>query len=319
MKKAKIISLLIISGMLFSFAACNDKTTDTSESVAVVAADTIVSEEPSSEPTETEQTGFEFTYTNFPVLDGSTSTKPMAVAIKSVLLGISTENADASMEFHKTTLSFNYLIDGTADLLIVAQPSEEAIAMLGDDFIMEPFASEALVFVVNSDNPVDSLTTEQIQKIYTGEITNWKEVGGDDLEIVPIQRNHEAGSQVMMEKLVMSGLEMMDAPIDYFAGGMEELTTLVRSFDGSADAIGYTVYYYAYNMKYAEGLKILKVDGVDPNSDTIKSGEYPFINPYYLVISKDKKEDDPAKILFDWILSPEGQELVDKQGYVPVN
>jgi ATP-binding cassette subfamily B protein len=68
---------------------------------------------------------------------------------------------------------------------------------------IETLARDGLVFVVNENNPVNSLTTEQIRKIYTGEITNWKEVGGNDAEIIPIQRNEGAGSQALMIKLIM--------------------------------------------------------------------------------------------------------------------
>lgn len=332
MKNKVFISTLLILAMIASVTACSSKETvkETAEETTAETTAKTTTEE-SEETTETEATEseetesglFEFTQNNFPTLDGSTSTKPMAVAIASVLLGIDTEEADSLLTFHKTTDSFRYFCEGSADMLIVAQPSDEAIASLNDElgsdnYIMEPFASEALVFVVNKDNPIESLTTEQIQKIYTGEITNWKEVGGEDLEIVPIQRNHEAGSQVMMEKLVMKDIEMMEPPVDYIASTMNELTETVKSFDNSSNAIGYTVYYYAKNMKFADGLKIIKVDDVDPSPETIKNKDYPFINPYFLVIRSGLESDDPTQILYDWIMSDDGQKLVDKQGYVPV-
>ena len=99
---------------------------------------------------------------------------------------------------------------------------------------------------------------------------------------------------------------------------MNELTETVKSFDNSSNAIGYTVYYYAKNMKFADGLKIIKVDDVDPSPETIKNKDYPFINPYFLVIRSGLESDDPTQILYDWIMSDDGQKLVDKQGYVPV-
>ena len=263
---------------------------------------------------------FEFTDKNFPTIDGSTSTKPMATAIKSLLLGIDREKADESMEFHKTSKSFEYLMSGEADILIVAQPSDEVFQTMEDEnfeYEMEPFALEALVFVVNVDNPVDSLTHEQIIDIYTGEITNWKEVGGNDEPIIAVQRNHSSGSQVMMDNLVMDGEEMMEVDTDLMPGGMGELIEVVQGFDNSAQAIGYTPYYYATSMGMAAGLKILKVNDVEPNNETIKNGEYPFINPYFVVISADAKEGSPERKLFDWILSPDGQKLTEMEGYVP--
>lgn len=84
-----------------------------------------------------------------------------------------------------------------------------------------------------------------------GKITNWKEVGGDDLEIAPFQRNAESGSQVLMEKLVMDGQAMMEPPEGYMLSEMGTLMEAVRSYDNSASAIGYSVFYYASDMEMA--------------------------------------------------------------------
>ena len=254
-------------------------------------------------------------------MNGSTSTVPLAEAIASVLLGESREDVADLVNFSRTTQSYRSLMYGESDILIAAEPADaiwdekKAMAL---EWEMEPFAVDGLVFITNENNPVDSLTTEQIQKIYTGEITNWKEVGGDDLEIVPFQRNEEAGSQTAMKNLVMKDLKMMDPPTDYVAGSMGGLIEGVAAYDGSAAAIGYTVYYYANDMKMADGLKILKVNGVEPNADTIRSGEYPFLNNYYVVISTALAEDHPARIMYNWILGSEGQRLVAHEGYVSV-
>ncbi len=277
--------------------------------------------ESTTAPTESQKHVFEFTKGNYPTLDGSTSTKPMATAITSVLLGIPREEADKMLTFHKTTESFRYLMRDEAKLLICAQPADSVIEMMKEEnyeYDMEAFASEALVFVVNASNPIESLTTEQIQKIYTGEITNWKELGGEDRKIVPIQRNKEAGSQVMMEKIVMKDLKMMEAPKELVVGDMGGLIEAVKSFDNSADAIGYTPYYYATNMKMADGLKIIKVDNVNPEKTTIQKGEYPFRTSYFVVINKNAKEDSPERILYNWILGADGQKLAEMEGYVPV-
>lgn len=273
---------------------------------------------PASEP---QPNQFVFTRENFPRLNGSTSTVPLGQAIASVLLGESREDVSDLTQFSKTTQSYRDLMWGNADLLIAAEPAEviwQEKAEQNFDWNMEPFAVDALVFVVNADNPVDCLTTEQVQKIYIGEITNWSEVGGDDLPIVPFQRNAEAGSQTAMLKLVMKDLPMMDAPADYVRGEMGDLIEAVAAYDGTPAAIGYTVYYYANDMKMADGLKILSIDGVEPCADTIRSGAYPFLNNYYVLTAAGLPEDAPAKILYDWILSEAGQKLVAHEGYVSV-
>jgi phosphate transport system substrate-binding protein len=121
-----------------------------------------------------------------------------------------------------------------------------------------------------------------------------------------------------MVKLVMKDLAMAEPPQGYSIGEMEGLISAVKSFDGTASALGYTVYYYADDMKMAEGLKILSIDGVKPGDDTIASGAYPFLNPYYAVIAAKEPENSPARIMYNWLLSPEGQNLVKTEGYVPV-
>ena len=266
---------------------------------------------------------FTFTWENFPKLDGSTSTVPLAQAIALVLLGESREEVGDLIRFSKTTQSYQNLLryhDNGAKLLLAAEPPESIWKRkdeIGFAWKMEPFAIDGLVFMVNANNPVDSLTADQVRKIYAGEITNWKEVGGDDVEIVPFQRNEEAGSQTIMQKVVMKDVPIMEPPSEHVIGSMGWLIEAVRSYSNSTGAIGYTVYYYAHDMRMAEGLKLLKIDGYAPNADTFRSGAYPFTSPYYVVTAAEQPEYSPALVLYHWILSEEGQALVEQEGYVP--
>lgn len=287
--------------------------------VLTVSACAAQSDTPVSQP-EPEAIPFAFTRENLPRLDGSTSTAPLAQSMCAVLLGEDIEEVTDLIQFSRTTQSYRNLMDGQADLLLAAEPAPEVLAELeaGGEWLLTPFATDALVFVVNADNPVNSLTTQEVQKIYTGEITNWSEVGGTDLDIVPFQRNAEAGSQTMFEKLVMAGLPLMEAPSQWISDSMSGLLEAVREYDNSPAAIGYTVYYYANDMEMAKGLKVLSIDGVAPSADAIRAGDYPFLNPYYVAIHKDAAEDSPTRILYNWILGADGQKLAAREGYVPV-
>lgn len=263
---------------------------------------------------------FKFTEDNYPRVDGSTSLVPLAEAVASVLLGKSRDECAQYAEFNRTTTSFKNLMNGDCDILIVSEPAAEIYDMREEqdfEWDMSTIANDALIFVVNEDNPVDNLTTEQIQKIYTGEIVSWSEVGGEDIPIEPFQRNPTAGSQALMEKLVMQGKAMMD-PGAYEIQSMEGLMEAIKNYEDSASAIGYSVYYYANDMKMAEGLKIISVDGVKPSAETIRSKEYPNISEYYAVIATDEAEDSPARIMYNWLLSEEGQRLISHEGYVSV-
>ena len=263
---------------------------------------------------------FVFTRENMPHLDGSTSTVPLAQAMCAVLLGEDQDQVADLINFSRTTQSYRNLMNGQAELLLAAEPPADVRAELeaSGKYEMTPFATDALVFVVNQDNPVDNLTTEQIQKIYTGEITNWSEVGGQDMDIVPFQRNKEAGSQTMFEKLVMADLPLMEPPTSWTSSSMQGLLEAVREYDNTPAAIGYTVYYYANDMEMAQGLKVLSIDGVQPSAQAIRAGDYPFLNPYYVTIPSNRAEDDPVRILYNWILGPDGQKLVELEGYVSV-
>ena len=267
----------------------------------------------------TEAPAFRFTRENFPRLDGSTACLPMAEAVCSVLLGETREQVQDLIHFNRTTQSFRNLMAGDCDLLLAGQPNAAVFTEMEENgfaYDMEQLGTDALVFLVNEGNPVENITTEQLRGIYTGEITNWKELGGEDAPIIPLQRNEGAGSQALMKKLVMGDTPLMDAPAEFVPTSMGELMTTVKSYDAGANAIGYSVYYYAHDMEMAKGLKLLKVDGVAPGKDTIRSGEYPHLNAYYCVIAHNTPADSPVRILYDWLVTPDGQRLLDSEGYV---
>ena len=96
------------------------------------------------------------------------------------------------------------------------------------------------------------------------------------------------------------------------------LLEAVAEYDGSENALGYTVYYYLTNMENDKlsTSKILAVNGVKPTNDTIASGKYPFVNDFYVVIPKNLPEDAPVRVLYNWIISEQGKELVKKENYV---
>lgn len=262
---------------------------------------------------------FRFTRENFPRLDGSTACLPMAEAVCSLLLGETRDQVQDLIHFNRTTQSFRNLMNGECDLLLAGQPNAavfEEMEAAGFQYDMEQLGMDGLVFLVNENNPVENLTTDQIRGIYTGEITNWSQVGGLDAPIIPLQRNEGAGSQALMKKLVMGDTPLMEAPTEYVPSSMGDLMAAVKSYDASANAIGYSVYYYAHDMEMAQGLKLLQVDGVEPNKDTIRSQTYPHLNAYYCVIAKDAAPDSPTRILYDWLVTEAGQRLLDAEGYV---
>ena len=256
---------------------------------------------------------------DYPRVDGSTATLPLSYRLMAAATGVDEEAAKAVIRHNKTTESFYALVDGQADLLLVYEPSQDAwdyAKEQGVELEVQPIGYDAPVFLINDNNPVESLTHDEIVGIYTGRITNWKDVGGNDIDIAAYQRVENSGSQVMMRAQVMQGAEMMDAPREFRTTEMGELVDAIASYRNTANSIGYSVYYYIDNMYMKQGIKLLKVNGVAPTNDTIASGEYPYRQPFYAVIRADAPQDSPARRLYDWLATAEGRQLVEDAGYV---
>jgi ABC-type phosphate transport system substrate-binding protein len=116
----------------------------------------------------------------------------------------------------------------------------------------------------------------------------------------------------------MKEIEMVEAPTYQRPAEMGMLIDSIAQYNNEANAIGYSVYYYAKNMYAQPGLKFLRVDGVEPNNVTIQKGEYPHVKDFYAVIREDENIDTPAHKVFEWLTSKAGQKLVSDSGYVSV-
>lgn len=262
----------------------------------------------------------------FPKIDGSTATQPLIKAYMKNFTGREDINFDA-YPFSKTHQAYEKLIQDQVDIILVTSPSEEELALAkskGVELEVIPVVREGFVFYVNTDNPVTNLSAEQIQNIYSGKITNWKDVGGEDTTITPYQRPVNSGSQTGMLDLVMKDKPLMAAPKENLAETMAQIVNLVSSFDNGKDAIGYSYYYYATTMyqtidaEVAGRIKLLGIDGIQPTVETIKNRTYPFTTSYYMVINKADGEDSTARKLANQMLSTRGQQVALQAGYVPV-
>jgi phosphate transport system substrate-binding protein len=262
-----------------------------------------------------------FTKADFPHIDGSTATYPLSMEIGKELLGLDDTGVKGFITHNTTHNAYVNLINGNADIIFVTQPSPEELALAaGEGVELEavPICSEGFVFLANSGNPVKNLTAAQVRDIYKGVIKNWKEVGGEDREIIPYQREANSGSQTIMENTVMKGIAMAAPPKEVLVYGMGELIDRVADYSNSRDALGYSVFYYATTMYRNRAVKLLSIDGVEPSVQTIRDGSYPFVINYYAVLRKSEDEDGGARRLLGWLLGEEGQSLAEKAGFVPL-
>ena len=185
----------------------------------------------------------------------------------------------------------------------------------GLTFDMTPIGREAFVFFVHRKNKIDNLTLEQVKKIYAGEITNWREVGGEDEAIRAFQRPADSGSQTPLEKL-MGNTPIMEAPTEDVASGMGGIIREVSQYRNYKNALGFTFRYYSTEMVGNKKIKLLSIDGVAPTKENIQNGTYPLVSEFFAITAGTENQN--TQKLIDWILSEEGQAMVEKVGYVPV-
>ena len=268
-----------------------------------------------------QQASLQLSLEEYPRMDGSTANLPMMAEIMSQVCGITLEEAEELTTCTKTSNAWSNVANGNADILLVYEAAEDTKAYLetvGTELEVTPVGRDALVFINNEQNPVDNLTQAQLIDIYTGKVTNWNEVGGEDLDIIPYQRVVTSGSQSLFMKLLMEDVVPMDAPMELRPAEMGMLIDELARYNNEGNALGYSVFYYANYMYQQPGLRMIAVDGVQPSDETIADGSYPLLNEYYVVIRADEPEDSPARLLRDWILSDEGSAAIVKAGYIPM-
>ncbi len=250
---------------------------------------------------------------DLPVIDGAAGLFPVMSGFvnavypeKSVCFDGESFTPESALQYSNTRGAYKAIVDGTVDIAICAAPSAEQLAYAeeqGVELVFTPIGRDAFVFLVNQNNPVDDLTTDQLRGIYAGEYTNWSQVGGDNTHIAVLQRNEGSGSQSALLNF------MGDTPVktDYF------------TFTGRS--IGFSFRFYVEDMMGEDspdgGVKMLSLNGVYPDTENIRSGAYPIVNDFYAVTRKGETNPN-VQAFVDWMLSEEGQAIVEGSGYVGI-
>ena len=218
-----------------------------------------------------------YTMAAFPKIDASLATQPLTDAIIANFTGLDKDKIVTN--YSNTHPAYVKLINDEVDLIVVTEPSKEELQLAkekGVELEVVPVVKEGFVFYVNSKNPVNTLTGAQIQGIYSGEITNWKQVGGENKEITPYQRPVNSGSQTAMLSLVMKDKKLIEPKKENLIATMAQIVNLVSQYNNDVDAIGYSYYYYAKTMyetidnTVASNIKFISVDGVEPSNENIQ-------------------------------------------------
>ncbi len=289
---------------------------------------------------------------DWPQTDCSTSTRPVRDLVAYKLLGVpykwevdwmSPTTYIIAPDFSGTESSFSYndylaknlcsgthdaymnLIECKTDVIIasrdISRNETASAAELGVELETAPLAIDALVFIVNPKNPVKNLTSDQVRKIYTGEITNWKEVGGVDHAITPYIRNADSGSQEKMETLVMDGLKMIDGTEETYMYEIigSQMASPYLQLEVDEYGIGYTPFFYCTAMvRDLMRVDMISIDGVAPSKESLRSNKYPFVSSIYAAVRKTEDHESMAYQLYQFLFTKKGADMIDESGYIAI-
>ena len=283
----KFIALLLAAVLTLALAACGSKNNDNANT------DTNTNDNTSTAVTGTVAT------------DGSTSMEKVIGALSESFMA---NNADATVTYNPTGSGsgITAVQEGTCDIGLSSRAlkDEEKAAGLKETVL----AYDGIAIIVHPDNPVSDLTIEQIAQLYTGEVTNWKDVGGNDAEVVLIGREAASGTR--------DGFESITGTKEKCQYRQELTSTgdVITAVSQNPDAIG-----YASLASIKDSVKALNVDGVTPSEDTVKDGSYKVQRPFVLVTAEGKALTPVAQAFFDYAVSSDAAAIIAKAGAVAAN
>jgi phosphate transport system substrate-binding protein len=245
------------------------------------------------------------------VMDGSTTVGPLAKAFAEYYMSKHPE-VNITVSESGSGNGAKSLINGVCDIANMSRfmKNEEFMAAIGNNIfpVAHVVAMDGIAVIVHPSNPVKQVTMDNVRDIYTGKISNWKEMGGPDLKIVKISRDTNSGTYETFESLVMKG-QKMAADTEYVnSNGMARARV-----QNTVAAVAYVGLGFADNT-----VKALPVDGVEATPENVASGKYPISRPLYMFTNGYPKLGGHVHALVTLHLTPKGQEIVQGIGFVPL-
>jgi phosphate transport system substrate-binding protein len=321
---AVVTLLVILSVVLFPSALRGNWWINTTISNELQAAPDLTVYAPFSEGSKTAKLNEEVELrlsAYLPVLDGATALYPVYAAFAEAVYDEDVFMQD-SVLCTNTRSAYEAIISGDRDIIFVAGASEQQISaakIAGADLRFTPIGHEAFVFLVGKDNPIGNITYQQIRNIYSGKTADWGTLGWHEGgEIIAFQRPEGSGSQTGLQGIMGKLPIQVPQPLpDASLIGTNSLMKQISvEWQGLQPAIGYSYRYYATTMYANPDAKLLSVNGVEPSIENIQNGKYPFVADFYAVTNGEPEGN--TKLLINWILSRQGQEIIEKTGYTPL-
>lgn len=276
------------------------------------------SQQTTSETNWTQYATTDFFDSPFPNIGVTAVTAPLGENIVSAF-SKNTDDGISVLHYHTTDEIFNTLLSRECDIVLSPAPSEEIQQQYGTSLEFIPISNEAIVFLVNKKNSIQNLYLEDIQNIYSGQVTSWENFTRVEKDIVAYQKPENSILQYLFNTLVLPQGSMMSPPQQIRINENYELEKVISNYDGGEYAIGYDTYYYANTMLYDYNIKMLSIDGIYPTKRNIAKGIYPIMTNYYAVVRANSYAESPEQKLVQYLTSQIGQDLVKQSGYIPLS
>ena len=260
---------------------------------------------------------------DLPVLDGATAFYPLYAAFVQAVYpeGKYYYFGDGPVLSTRTANAYKNLLEGKVDIIFCLEPSKTQLKQFQDrnmDIKLVPIGKEAFVFFVNKKNTINNLTIENILGIYSGRIKNWRKLNGQNERMLAYQRPKNSGSQTVLEK-IMGDVLIIEPGMEDTMEGMENIINEVAVYRNFNNAIGFSFLLYTTEMVKNDQIKLLTINNIYPSTETIQDNTYPFIEYFYAIYNNTEYKNKNIEPFIEWILSKQGQFLVSKTGYVPIN
>ena len=295
----KVLSLMLALAMVFALASCGSNGSTDSNKGGASAASSATTDEKKDTPADSGKALSGTVSTN-----GSTS---MEKVIGSLMEEFMAQNKDVTVTYDPTGsgTGIESAFNGSCDIGL----SSRALKDTETGLVGTTVALDGIAVIVNANCGVDDLSVEQISKIYTGEITNWSEVGGADLEIACIGRESGSGTR--------DGFESITDTKDKCVLSQELTSTgaVISAVASSENAIGYAS---LSAVEGQSGIKALTVNGVACTEETVKDGSYEIQRPFVMVTKEGAELSEAAQAFFDFATSADAADLIRNAGAVPV-
>jgi len=255
-----------------------------------------------------------------PVLDGAEAAYPVYSAFANACYEGDKLKLSEKITFTNTIYAFERLVNDEVDIFFGAQPSkfqEELAQKKGKKLVLTPIGKEAFVFFVSNTNECNDLTTQNILDIYSGNVKNWMPITGKDEKIFAFQRPENSGSQTIMQK-IMGDVPLADPLLEEYVSGMGGVSENVANYRNYPGAIGYSFRFFTTGMAdSSDMIKLLSINGIAPTTENIATSLYPYTVSLYAITLEDNKLET-IKPFLEWMQDKEGQEIIEKIGYVPI-